>query len=48
MTGGRQLEATAWDAFGAAKPVKVEVEGETALLRVDSEPTGLGIKVTAK
>jgi hypothetical protein len=48
MTGGRQLAAAAWDALGATKPVKVEMQGETALLRFDSEPMGLGMRVTAK
>ena len=48
MTGGHPIVATAWDAFGATKPVKVESQGETALLRFDSEPMGLGLKVRAR
>ena len=47
MTGGHPIVATAWVAFGATKPVKVEMQNETALLRFDSEPMGLGLKVTA-
>jgi hypothetical protein len=48
MTGGHRIAATARDAFGAAKPVKVQMQGETALLRFDSEPMGLGLRVTAE
>lgn len=48
MTGGHLITASAWDAFGASKPVKVEMQGETALLRFDSEPMGLGLKITAR
>ena len=47
MTGGHPIVATAWDAFGVTKSVKVELQGETALLRFDSEPMGLGLKITA-
>jgi hypothetical protein len=45
MTGGRPITATAWDAFGAPKPVKIEPQGDTALLRFDSEPMGLGLQI---
>jgi hypothetical protein len=45
-TGGRRVFATAWDAFGDPKPVHVEMQGETALLRFDSEPMGLGLKIS--
>jgi hypothetical protein len=48
MTGGHPIVATAWDAFGVTKSVKVEMQGDTALLRFDSEPMGLGLKVTVK
>jgi hypothetical protein len=47
MTGGHRISATAWDAFGLSKAVNVEMQGETALLRFDSEPMGLGLKVIA-
>ena len=46
-TGGREIAATAWDAYGTTKPVKVEMQGETALLRFDSEPMGVGLRVRA-
>ena len=48
MTGGHPIVANAWDAFGETKPVKVEMQGETALLRFDSEPMGLGLRVSAR
>ncbi len=48
MTGGKQIAAQAWDAFGEARPIKVEMQGATALLRYDCEPKGLGIRVTAR
>ena len=48
MTGGHPIVATAWDAFGETKPVKSESQGETALLRFDAEPMGLGIRIIAR
>ena len=47
-TGGHPLVATAWDAWGAPKPLQIEQQGETALLRFDSEPMGLGLKISAR
>ena len=47
MTGRQEIAATAWDAYGTTKPVKVEMQGETALLRFDSEPMGVGLRVRA-
>jgi hypothetical protein len=47
-TGGRPLTASAWNAFGASKQVVVEVQGETTLLRFDSEPTGIGFRIVMK
>ena len=48
VTGGRPVTAEAWDAFGKARPVKVEPQGNTALVRFDSEPFGLGLRVTSR
>lgn len=47
-TGGHTITANAWNAFGAPKPVTVDVQGETALLRFESEPTGIGFRIVAR
>jgi hypothetical protein len=39
-TGRRLLSVTARDATDAAREVQVEPQGDTALLRFDSEPAG--------
>jgi len=41
------LSVTARDATGAAREVQVEPQGDTALLRFDSEPAGLGLRIRA-
>jgi hypothetical protein len=47
VTGGRLLSVTAHDATGAAREVQVETQGDTTLLRFDSEPAGLGLRIRA-
>jgi hypothetical protein len=47
IKGGRLLSVTAHDATGAAREVQVEPQGDTALLRFDSEPAGLGLRIRA-
>ena len=47
VTGGRPLSVTAHDATGSARKVQVEPQGDTALLRFDSEPAGLGLRICA-
>ena len=47
VTGGRLLSVTARDATGAAREVQVEPQSDTALLRCDSEPAGLGLRIRA-
>jgi hypothetical protein len=47
ITGGRLLSVTARDATGTAREVQVEPQGDTALLRFDSEPAGLGLRIRA-
>jgi hypothetical protein len=47
VTEGRPLSVTACDATGAAREVQVESQGDTALLRFDSEPAGLGLRIRA-
>jgi hypothetical protein len=47
VTGGQLLSVTARDATGAAREVQVEPQGDTALLRFDSEPAGLGLRIRA-
>ena len=48
LTGGRPVTVSAWDAFGAIKPVQVERQGDTVLLRFESEPMGLGLRITGR
>lgn len=48
MTGGRPIAVSAWDTFGVTKSVKVETQDKTALLRFESEPMGLGFRISAK
>jgi hypothetical protein len=48
VTGGRTLEVTAQDAYGKERPVQVEAQGDTALLRFDSEPQGVGMRLRAR
>jgi hypothetical protein len=45
VTGGRRLSVSAKDATGAIREVQVEPAGDTALLRFDSEPAGLGLRI---
>ena len=47
VTGGRLFAVTARDATGATREVQVEPQGNTALLRFDSEPAGLGLRIRA-
>ena len=47
VTGGRLLSVTARDATGAAREVQVEPQGDTALLRFDSELAGRGLRIRA-
>ena len=48
VTVGRLLSVPARDATGAAREVQVEPQGDTALLRFDSEPAGLGLRIHAQ
>ena len=48
MTGGRSISAEARDTAGQTRPVRIEPQGATALLRFDSQPFGLAIKVHAQ
>ena len=45
--GGRPLSVTARDTTGAAREVQAEPQSDTALLRFDSEPMGLGLRLRA-
>jgi hypothetical protein len=45
MTGGRPISAEARDTSGRTQPVRIEPQGASALLRFDSQPQGLAIKV---
>ena len=47
VTGGRLLSVTARDATGAVREVQEEPQGDTALLRFDSEPVGRGLRLRA-
>jgi hypothetical protein len=42
---GERVEVAARDAHGKPREVRVEGEGSTRLLRFDSEPQGLGMRV---
>ena len=48
VTGGKQLTVTARDASGKEREVRIEAQGDTALLRFDSEPQGMGIRIDAR
>jgi len=45
MTGGRTVSASAQDTAGKIQPIRVDSQGATALLRFDSQPMGLAIKI---
>jgi hypothetical protein len=47
VTGGKGLTVSAQDASGNARGVRVEAQGTTALLRFDSQPQGLGMRIRA-
>jgi hypothetical protein len=47
VTGRRLLSVTARNATGAPRDVQIEPQGDTALLRFDSEPAGLGLRIRA-
>jgi hypothetical protein len=48
MTGGRAISVEAQDSSGQTRLVRVEPQGPSALLRFDSQPMGLAIKVRAE
>ena len=48
MTGGRSISAEARDTAGQTRLVRIEPQGVSALLRFDSQPMGLAIKVRAQ
>ncbi|MBI2297480.1 MAG: hypothetical protein HYU66_00765 [Armatimonadetes bacterium] len=45
VTGGRTIQVWAQDAAGKPVAVRVEPQGETALLRFAGEPRGVGLRV---
>ncbi len=45
VTGGKGVSVSACDAFGKAREVRVEGEGSSRLLRFDSEPQGLAMRI---
>jgi hypothetical protein len=47
MTGGRLLSVTAREATGAAREVQVEPQSDMTLLRFDSEPASIGLRLRA-
>jgi hypothetical protein len=48
VTGGKRLTVEAQDGFGQKQNVTVEAQGETALLRFDLLPQGVGMRVRAE
>lgn len=48
VTGGRPVTVRAFDAFGRAKTVRVIQQGPTMLLRFNSEPLGLGLRIRTR
>jgi hypothetical protein len=48
VTGGKGVSVSACDAFGQPREVRVEGEGNTRLLRFDSEPQGLAMRIRAE
>ena len=48
VTGGKQLTIAARDASGKEREVRVEPQGDTTLLRFDSEPQGMGMRIQAR
>jgi len=48
VTGNRPVTVEAWDASGKPRAVRTETQGNTTLLRFDSEPLGLGLRLTSR